>query len=174
MKALRSAHHTDPDVEEEEEEGVFGGGGGGGGRMRSGWRARRARCPVSSPELRAKQKMPPKSILLICLLFIYFNPPLPTEIRLIPPEEGLAHRFCVSGSAPRGEDRESWGGGGAASCSRTRQQCGTWTAVCCVVDFAKPAQAVRFEGWRLDGGDAGVENENTANVCRAPEPSASE
>lgn len=110
MKALRSAHHTDPDVEDEE--GGFGGGGGGGGRMRSGWRARRARCPVSSPELRAKQKMPPKSILLIRLLFIYFNPPLPTEIRLIPPEEGLAHRFCVSGSASRGEDRESGAGGG--------------------------------------------------------------
>lgn len=107
MKALRSAHHTDPDVEEEE--GGFG-GGGGGGRMRSGWRARRARCPVSSPELRAKQKMPPKSILLIRLLFIYFNPPLPTEIRLIPPEEGLAHRFCVSGSASQGEDRERGGG----------------------------------------------------------------
>lgn len=112
MKALRSAHHTDPDVEEEEE-GGFGGGGGGGGRMRSGCRARRARCPVSSPELRAKQKMPPKSILLIRLLFIYFNPPLPTEIRLIPPEEGLAHRFCVSGSASRGEDRESGAVGGA-------------------------------------------------------------
>lgn len=109
MKALRSAHHTDPDVEDEE--GGFG-GGGGGGRMRSGWRARRARCPVSSPELRAKQKMPPKSILLIRLLFIYFNPPLPTEIHLIPPEEGLAHRFCVSGSASRGEDRESGAGGG--------------------------------------------------------------
>lgn len=55
---------------------------------------------------------PPKSILLILLLFIYFNPP-PPEIRLIPPEEGLAHRFCVSGSASRGvrEERE-WGGGG--------------------------------------------------------------
>lgn len=123
MKALRSAHHTDPDVEEEEEGGF---GGGGGGRMRSGCRARRARCPVSSPELRAKQKMPPKSILLIRLLFIYFNPPLPTEIRLIPPEEGLAHRFCVSGSASRGEDRESGAVGGVGACVLLKDTSAVW------------------------------------------------
>lgn len=159
MKALRSAHHTDPDV-----------GRGLRRRRRRWWRSGREVPRLTVPCLHwscvRSRKCPQKHLVNSSSVYL-FRPgsaPPPAEIRLIP-QSSDSRSSLLRERLPPHQGRM-----GPASCSRTRRQCGTWTVVCCVVDFAKPAPAVRFRGW--EWGIVGWGG--TANMCRAPEPSHTE
>lgn len=104
-KALRSAHHTDPDVLDE---GFGGGGGLAARRLGSLSRVFRWSC-VRSRKCPQKHLVNSSSVYLFLLpgLRPSTTPPPLAEIHLIPPRAGtLAHRFCVSGSL---RTRGEWG-----------------------------------------------------------------